>query len=248
MRIVAVFFAQFLLAGVIGLCSRAEIVEPKPVRALVVTGGHDFEREPFFALFKAMPGVEFREVVHPNAHAFLKPSASGNYDVVVLYDMWQPITEEAKGDLAALLKQGKGMVALHHCLAGYNDWPEYARMIGGRYRLNKETVNDVERPGSVYKHDVQFKVRIADSRHPIARGLKDFEILDETYGDFDVEAGVKPLLTTDHPTSGKTIGWAHTYGKSRVAYIQLGHGPTAYQNPSFRRLVDQAIRWAAGSR
>ena len=34
-------------------------------------------------------------------------------------------------------------------------------------------------------------------------------------------------------------------GTSPVAYLQPGHGPTAYANPNFRRLLANAIRWAA---
>ena len=215
------------------------------IRALIVTGGHDFEREPFFDLFRSLPGLSFKEAVHSNAHKLFKPDAAKEFDVLVLYDMWQTITEEAKADLVNLVKQGKPVVALHHCLAGYNDWPEYARMIGGRYRLNKETVNGKERQGSVYLHGMSSTIKIADSRHPITRGLKDFPIVDETYGDFDVDPGVKPLLTNDHPTSSKTVAWCHTYGKSRVVYIQLGHGPEAFENPSYHRLVGQAIRWVS---
>ncbi len=61
--------------------------------------------------------------------------AMQNPDVLVLYDMWQPITDEAKSDFVARLKEGKGLVALHHCLASYQQWPEYAKIIGGQYHL-----------------------------------------------------------------------------------------------------------------
>jgi uncharacterized protein len=36
-----------------------------------------------------------------------------------------------------------------------------------------------------------------------------------------------------------------TAGASPVAYLQPGHGPTAFGNPNYRRLVANAIRWAA---
>jgi len=216
-----------------------------PIRVLVVTGGHDFEREPFFGLFRGQADIRFEEAAHPGAHARLSPRGAAEYDVIVLYDMWQPITEQAKADLVALLRQGKPVVALHHSLASYNDWPEYARIIGGRYRLQAETVDGVQRPASTYQHDVRFRVKVADPRHPVTKGISDFDILDETYGDFDVLPGVKPLLTTDAPTSGRVIAWVHRYGRSPVVYIQLGHDHHAYENPSYRRLVLQAVRWAA---
>lgn len=32
-------------------------------------------------------------------------------------------------------QEGKGLVALHHCLASFQDWDEYPKIIGGRYHL-----------------------------------------------------------------------------------------------------------------
>lgn len=218
----------------------------KPVRVLIVTGGHDFEREPFFEMFKSFEGITFEEVQHPNAHARLTPEASRGYDVVVLYDMWQPISEESQAAFVKLSRNGKGLVALHHSLASYQLWDEYRNIIGGRWYTEKWKQNGVERPPSTFQHDVQFKVHIVDSKHPVTRGIQDFNIRDETYGNFEVLPKVKPLLTTDEPTSNRVIAWAHTYGRSRVVYIQLGHDHYAYENPSYRRLVLQAIRWVAG--
>jgi len=109
--------------------------------------------------------------------------------------------------------------------------------------MEKWKQNGTERPPSTFRHDVQFRVRVVDSKHPVTRGIADFDIRDETYGNFEVLPKVKPLLTTDEPTSNRVIAWAHTYGKSRVVYIQLGHDRHAYENPSYRRLVWQAIRY-----
>jgi type 1 glutamine amidotransferase len=102
-----------------------------------------------------------------------------------------------------------------------------------------------EIPGSTYKHGVDFKVQIADPQHPVTRGLTDFNIHDETYGKLEVFSDVKPLLTTDEPTSTRTIGWTRQEGTARVVYIQLGHDHLAYENPAYVRLIAQAIQWAA---
>ena len=42
--------------------------ERNPLRVLIVTGGHDFERPPFFAMFQAMPGIQWTEAVQPSAN------------------------------------------------------------------------------------------------------------------------------------------------------------------------------------
>lgn len=215
------------------------------IRVLIMTGGHDFETNQFFQIFKDNADFTFQAVEHPRAHAWLEPEVVRRFDVLVLYDLWQDITNPAKTNLVNWLKQDKGLVALHHSLANYQAWNEYAKIIGGKYYLEKTTVHGVEKPRSTYLHDVHFHVRVADPAHPVTRGLKDFDIVDETYGKFDVDPRAHVLLTTDAATSSPLIGWARTNGTARVVYLQLGHGHTAYENPNYRRLVAQAIRWAA---
>ena len=240
--------ALLVLTGVIfGLAptpsSRA--AEAGRIRILLVTGGHDYETNQFFKLFQDLPGLTVLSEAHPKAHAWWKADAASQYDVLVFYDMWQEISGEAKASLVARLKEGKGLVALHHCLGSYQQWPEYTKIIGGKYHLAKHVENGVEKPGSTYKHDVDFQVQVAKPDHPVTRGLKGFAIHDETYGGFEVRPEVQALLTTEEPTSTHTIAWAKTYEAARVVYVQLGHDHVAYENPNYRRLVAQAIRWAA---
>jgi type 1 glutamine amidotransferase len=54
------------------------------------------------------------------------------------------------------------------------------------------------------------------------------------------------LLTTDHPTSDRTIGWVRRFRKAKVCTIQLGHDSKAYANSNYRQLVERAILWTAG--
>ena len=57
-----------------------------------------------------------------------------------------------------------------------------------------------------------------------------------------------PLFPTTQPKNGKPLGWSHECGKSRVVYLQLGHGPEAFNHESYRQLVAQSIRWTARRR
>jgi type 1 glutamine amidotransferase len=215
------------------------------IRVLWVVGGHDFQTNQFHQMLQANAEITYEMVQHPNAQARWQPANAGQYDVLLFYDMWQNITDEAKTNLLNWLKAGKGLVVLHHAMANYQKWPEYEQIIGGRYYLQKTLVNGVEKAQSVYKHDVRFKVKIADPNHPITRGLQDFDIRDETYGRYEVQPQSQVLLTTDEPTSTPKIGWIKNYGTARVVYLQLGHDHFAYENPHYRRLLAQAIRWSA---
>jgi type 1 glutamine amidotransferase len=249
MKLLRVPLVAALVVGVAGLgalspCLGQTAAAASPIRVLLVHGGHDFETNQFLEVFKANPEVRFEVVHHPQAQARWKADAAA-YDVLVFYDMWQLIDAEAKANLVARLKEGKGLVALHHSLVSYEKWDEYGRIIGGRYHLGKWSKDGVEQPASIFKHGVDFTVRVADPAHPVTRGVHDFAIHDETYGHFEVGPGVHALLTTDEPTSGRVIGWAKTYEAARVVYLQLGHDHAGYENPNYRRLVAQAIRWAA---
>ena len=243
--ILLTFGLGLVLLSAIGLAADAATDASGKLRVLVITGGHDFEKEPFFKVFQDNPDIAFKAVEHPNAHALLKAEAAAQYDVLVCYDMHQEITDEAKADFIARLKEGKGLVVLHHAIACYQQWPEYWKIIGARYYLQKTTVDGVEKARSAYKHGVNFQVHVADPTHPVTRGVKDFELHDETYRLFDVAPECHTLLTTEEPASNKVIGWAKTYENARVVYLQSGHDHLAYENPSFQQILRQAIRWTA---
>jgi type 1 glutamine amidotransferase len=249
MKMLQTFLRCGLIAGVLlslsACVSESTQHSGRRIRVLVVTGGHDFEHEAFFKLFSDNPDITFRAVEHPNAHSLLRPESAKNYDVLVAYDMHQEISDEAKGDLLAWLSHGKGFVVLHHAIASYQQWPEYSRIIGAHYYLQKTTVDGVEKARSTYQHGMHFKIHIVDSNHPVTRSVSDFEIHDEVYNLFDVVKDVHPLLTTDEPESNKVIGWAKTYGPARVVYLQSGHDHFAYENSNYQQILRQAIRWTA---
>jgi type 1 glutamine amidotransferase len=54
------------------------------------------------------------------------------------------------------------------------------------------------------------------------------------------------LLEADKPEGEKAVAWIGTWEKSRVVVIQLEHGREAHENPNFRKLLRNAILWAAG--
>lgn len=218
-----------------------------PIKVLVFTGGHGFEEAPFFSLFEGYADLDATRAVQPAANQMFANGEAMKHDVIVLYDMWQPISEAEKRGFAEYLKAGKGLVALHHCIASYQEWDGFLDILGGRYVLGEGPVeiDGAPREPSSYKHDVTMDVEIADPNHPIARGISDFSILDETYGNVYIRPTVHALLKTGHPTSNPVIGWTNDYENARVAYLQLGHDSHAFNHPDYRRLVVQAIRWAA---
>jgi len=208
------------------------------VRVLIITGGHDFEGDAFFDIFEDITDLEYQEVTHPNANQLYDSKFIDSIDVLIFYDMVQEIEGAQKTAFIKLLEDGKGFVFLHHSLVSYQEWDEFEKIIGGRYVLS-----DAEQDGSTYRHDVAIPVTVVDNNHPITKGMDDFVIHDEVYGNYKVLPSVQPLLQTTHPESGEIIGWTNSYGKSRIVYLQLGHDHYAYENPNYGFLIKQAIDW-----
>jgi len=239
------FLSALLAAGtVIGTATGAE-GEAK-VKTLVVTGGHGFDATPFFHMFSDNPEIEFTAAAHAKSSAsvYERDDLLG-YDVVVLYDMPQNITAAQQAKFLALFDRGIGLVVLHHALVSYQQWPEYEHIIGGRYPEPDPNQGGKVTEAIGWQHDVEVPVVILATNHPVTAGLKDFTVHDEIYWGFRVGKDVAPLITTTHPKSGKPLGWARTQGKSRVVYLQLGHGPETFNDENYRQLLRQSIRWAA---
>jgi len=222
----------------------ATMRKKSPVRVLLITGGHGFDEEPFYDFMKSLQGITVTAVKHPDALAMFRPENRNLYDVVLLYDMRGTISEEEKKDFTDCLKAGKGLIVWHHAYCSYQSWPEYQAIVGGGYHQKAWTDDKgVLHPASTYKHDVLLHVKVADAKHPITKGIGDFDITDETYGNGTVNPDVHVLLTTDDPSASGSLAWTNRYGKSKVVTILLGHDNLAWTNPAFAKLLTQAIFW-----
>ena len=219
-----------------------------PIRILVITGGHDYKKDQFNQMLASLGDkIKYEIAEFPAAYDMFLSQNRSKFDVLVFYHMWQEITDEQAKNFSECISQGKPVVALHHSICAYDNWPEYFNIIGGKYFHKPTTVNGKEYPVCSYIHDLHFIVKIADRGHPVTNGLQDFEIFDETYKGYYVEAGVTPLLTTDEPSSNPVIGWAKKYGKARIVTLQSGHDVPTFENPGFRKLLKQAIEWVYDS-
>jgi len=219
--------------------------EPARTRVLLITGAKAYEREPFLQVFRDDPGLVMTHLEHSGKEADAWNLADLDAcDVVLLYDMPRDITDAQKARFLSVFERGIGLVVTHHALVSFQRWPEYERIVGGRYFDLPEKGGDPRETPSGYQHDVDMPIHVAQP-HPVTAGVNDFTIHDEIYWGFRVSDDVTPLLTTTHPKSGNPIAWSRTHGKSKVVYLQLGHGPSAYDNPNYRRLLGNAIRYVA---
>jgi type 1 glutamine amidotransferase len=224
----------------LGVLAANPAAQDAKIRALVVTGGHDYPTG-FYTLFLGYPDLVWDHNSHRAPADGYVPDMAKRYDVLVLYDMEKEAPEARRRNLLDFVRAGGGVVALHHAIAGVPGWKEFHDLIGGEY-LHASAGG---RPASTYQHDVRMRVLVADRNHPVTRDIDDFEVDDEIYGGLWVSPDAHVLLTTDHPASTKALAWVTPNPHARVVTIQPGHGEPAFAHAAYRRLVIQAIRWAA---
>jgi uncharacterized protein len=231
---------KLLLIGAILFISLPSLAQKAgDIQVLLFTGGHDFDREAFFGMLEEMDGFVFTEVKHPHANDFFLEEHASEFDVLLFYDMVQDISLEQKDGFENLVKKGIGLVFLHHALVSYQNWEYFKHVVGGRYHERGDQASN-------YKHDVQFNARVTEHSHPVIKGIADFMLYDEIYGNVEILKQVTPLLKTDHPQSMPLLAWAQEPSpKTRSVYIQPGHGPEVFSLKPFIQLLKQSMAWAA---
>ena len=255
------------------------------LRTLVMTRGHPFNRDDFFAMFDAMSTVASCAIEQPACQLFFEPRHAADYDAFILYDMpgldfladdapqFLEPPEKFRNDFLDLLEIGPGFVFLHHAIAAWPAWPEYADIVGGKFLYRAGEVRGHCFPDSGYRHEVTHTLT-AQGAHPVLTGLPEsFTLTDELYLSHVFEQDVIPLLRSDyafrdtnfysasqavggsmfsrenwtHPTGSNLVAWAKHYRNSPIVYLQSGDSKSAYDNPMFRKLLLNAINWVSSA-
>jgi hypothetical protein len=199
-----------------------------------------------------MPGIKFNRGASPD---------------------FPPPPDELVESWATLTAAGMPILALHHSIASWPTWEGFAEILKGRFHYAPATLRGVAYPDSGYAMNVAQRFTVANSSHPVCAGLPaDFELVDETYQCPVFDDEVEVLIRTDaprdahhhasayaavrretnpewtHAPASDAVAWTHLVGRSRVVYLQPGEGPESFDNPWYRRIVDNAVGWLASQK
>ena len=191
-----------------------------PTNVLVVTKGHAFDYNRFFAMFNENPAIVATVVEQPAAQVILRPENVKEYDVVVFYDMWAVMPrpdgqftappDDYRKSIEALLESGKGLVLMNHALVQWPGWPLWREITGTSFLLRETEVDGKLVPGSGYRggggephRNAKHFLSAATPGHPVLEGLGDgFEVVDELYlvsAEFEKNPDIVALLRSDYP-------------------------------------------------
>lgn len=210
----------------------------EPIRVQITTGGHPYDLS-FYGIFEGQGDLAITVNPHPSAY---RRDLRKFVDVLVLYNLADTEGESERKNLRAFLESGRGMVVLHHAIADNWQWKWwYEEVVGGRFLMDQD---GAMRRSTARNNEVMAVRPVA--KHPVLEGVGAMRLDDETYKGMWISPRSRVLLETDNPTSDKAVAWISPYDKSRVVVIQLGHGPKTHRDPVYRKLVRNAILWAAG--
>lgn len=251
------------------------------MRVLAVTGGHRVDHDAFGGMLAAIAerrGWTLTHDVQPDAQRRFVPGLGAQFDAVLCHDLpglalrrgTRPTPvgpdEATRRGWRDLLDEGIGLVFLHHALAGWPGWAQWAEVLGGRYHYAPGELRGQAWPDSGFRYAHYTARPVAG--HPVTAGLEPFELDDELYCCPVFADDVVPLLRAAdvapgefretlhevlgtpgppwrHPPATDLLGWAKTAGTSPLVYLQPGDGPSTFADESFRLLLGNALDWVA---
>jgi type 1 glutamine amidotransferase len=187
----------------------------------------------------------------PNFDGFVFET-QGNLTQEKCRDGSPPMTPDGKKALLAAVASGKGFVGCHcasdtfHSAGQRNQNQErdkldpYIAMLGGEF----------------IKHGRQQKAgqRVADSKFPGMKGVKDFELLEEWYAlkNFAPDLHVilvqetKGMVDAEYQRPRFPATWARMHHKGPVFYTSMGHRDDVWKNATFQQILLGGISWSLG--
>ena len=213
------------------------------IKVLVVTGfdvaSHQWQESTRLVEAILAKTGRFDVVISDDKEVFASENLDDHQVIVLSYGFWKETdpSEKAKAGLIEYVKSGGNLVALHFACSSFQDWDEYARLLG---RVWEKGVGGHGPYG-------EFTVNIKNANHPITEGLEDFKTEDELYAKLSGDVQIKVLASaySDWSKQEEPIVFVKKYGKGRIVHNVLGHALDSKANPSYQKLLCRGVEWAA---
>jgi type 1 glutamine amidotransferase len=238
-----------LILTVISVSSYASSPEKdvKPIRILILSGYNNHEWKKTTPLLTR---------IFDEANLFItsvtdKPdtltyATLKNFDLLLSNantwpDNQKRMSSSWEADFYKYVTEGGGALFFHAGASSFYGWDEYFRIGIGRW--GKETGHNAPVVAKLYGFD---------QKHPITKGLKGFQIMDEIWEKtelFEGAATIGSLKATNakdgHPIDQPAL-FVNQTGKGRSFFTILGHDERALVNSGLRTLLVRAAQWCAG--
>ena len=166
--------------------------------------------------------------------------------LILHFKNYDPQIPGRKGfdNLARFAEGGGALVLVHFACGAFEEFRDDYQRLVGRVWFGPTP------PPDEHQHDPhgRFTVTITDADHPVTRGLKPFETVDELY---TCLTGDTPIVVLAEAVSKRNDGtypmaFVLTDDQRKVFHCVLGHDPDALSIEPVAELYRRAAAWAAG--
>lgn len=144
------------------------------------------------------------------------------------------ISPAARQAIEYHVTSGGALLGMHAASICFGDWPAWGRLLGGRWVWDRSGHPPLG-PASA---------RIDRPDHPVMAGVSDFDLVDEVYGDLDVEPDCE-VLAHARAAEGRWMPawWVRREADATVCYDALGHDERSLRVSGHALALEQAVRW-----
>jgi type 1 glutamine amidotransferase len=242
-------FTTVALLACVSACLAADAPKPKPIKAMIVTGGccHDYakQKEVLKVGLQQRVNVEVT-LVHTGDTStkarfdmYEKPDWAKGFDVIIHDECSSDVKEiPYVENILNAHKDGVAAVNLHCAMHSYrfgrDDWFQFVGIQSSGHGPQKPI-------------DVTF----LDKSHPVTKGLENWTTInEELYNNVKPVEGALPLARGRQDTGNKVddyvVAWANQFGKGRVFSTTLGHNTATVADPHYLDLVSRGLLWSVG--
>lgn len=215
-------------------------------KALIVWGGWDGHTpKPCADLFApVLKGEGYDVVVSNTLDSYTDEKLMGSVDLVVQIWTMGQISKEQREGLDKAVRSGVGFAGFHGgIIDSFRTECRYQWMTGGQF---------VDHPGGCIPTQ---KIDIVDHKHPITKGVDDFQIPNSEQYYCHVDPGVHVLCTTtftgEHGDKALYVAgtvmpyaWTRLWDKGRVFVAAWGHTHEDFKVPQALEIVKRGMMWA----
>jgi nicotinamidase-related amidase len=210
-----------------------------PLNVLLVSGSAEYDSDASLESFKKHLeedyGARATLIKARGFHDLDGLEALDGCDVALFFTRRLEIDGPPLERIKKYCEAGRPIVAVRTASHGFQRWLEFDGLVlGGSYSGHAPAGLTTRAAASPQAKG-----------HPVLDGIGEIRSRATLYRTSPLAAGVEVLLTGTTPGGSEPVAWTRLHKGGRVVYTSLG-AREDFENASFRRLLANAVHWAAG--
>jgi type 1 glutamine amidotransferase len=232
-----------LLGCALSFTTRAADAPTSPIKVAMFSGSSEYKSNESLAALKKVLEEKHNCVCTLNVVEEKGTTLTGieqldTADVAIFFTRRVKLADDQLAKVKKFIAAGKGVVGVRTASHGFQTWLAFdPEVLGGSY-------------GNHYGKDATAELLVNDKAkdHPVFKDVKPFATTGKLYKNPKLADDVTLLLTARTADVTEPVAWvrdAKAGERGRVFYTSLGT-PEDFQNEEFRRMLANAVKWAAG--